>query len=259
MLEQLDLGQKVSKADYERRVPDLQNRLYDLEHALFRARLPVAVVFEGWAAGGKGTTIRTLTERLDPRGFQVAPILPPRTHETFYPWMWRFWLKVPARGQMVIFDTSWYRRVLIERVTRSVHKHEWQKAYQDIDEFEETLAADGTVIVKFWLHIGKKEQARRFKKVLKSKLTAWQVSPEDAAQHKHYKDYLDAVEEMLARTDTPFAPWTIVEATDRRYTRLKVFETLIAALQTHLPDAAPAPEAEAPAKPAARKKAGRAG
>jgi polyphosphate kinase 2 (PPK2 family) len=247
MLEQLDLSQSVAKADYERRLPDLQNRLYDLEHALFRGGLPVMVVFEGWAAAGKGSAIRTLTQRLDPRGFQVAPILPPRTHETFYPWLWRFWMRVPARGQMVIFDTSWYRRVLIERVTKVVRRREWEKAYQDIDEFEQTLADAGTVIVKFWLHIDKKEQAKRFKKLLKSKLTAWQVSREDAAQHRNYKKYLAVVEEMLARTDTPIAPWTIVEATDRHFTIIKVYEILIEALERRL--------AAAPSARPARKKA----
>ncbi len=251
MLEQLDLTQSVSKADYERRLPELQARLYDLEHAMFRAGVPVAVVFEGWAAAGKGSTIRTLSERLDPRGFQVASILPPRTHETFYPWMWRFWLKIPARGQMVIFDTSWYRRVTIERVTKKVKKSEWQKAYQDVVEFEETLAADGTVIVKFWLHIDKKEQGKRFKKLLKTKLTAWQVSPEDAAQHKHYDKYLEAVEEMLVRTDTFLAPWTIVEAHDGRFTRVKVYETLIAALESRLPNVETAPVEKKPRKRAA--------
>jgi polyphosphate kinase 2 (PPK2 family) len=256
MLEQVNLDHKVSKADYKRRLEAAQVRLYDLEHAMFRAGLPVAVVFEGWAAAGKGGAISTLTERLDPRGFHVVPVLPPRTLETHYPWMRRFWLQIPARGQMVIFDTSWYRRVLIERITKAVRKREWQQAYQDIDEFEEQLAADGTVILKFWLHISEAEQAKRFKGLLKSKLTAWQVSDEDAAQHKAYQKYLGVVEAMLARTDMPYAPWTIVEATDRNFARLKIFDTLIGALEGRLGDKAPPPAAPAskrsrPAKEAA--------
>ena len=245
MLEQIDLDQAVPKAEYNRRQPELQARLYDLEHAVFTAGIPVAIVFEGWATAGKGSTINALAERLDPRGFRVMPITPPRTAEMRFPWLWRFWLKIPAKGQMVVYDTSWYRRVLIDRINKTVSKKQWQNGYQDIVDFEEQLAADGTVMLKFWLHIGKKEQARRMKKLLRDKLTAWQVTDEDAAQHKAYDKYLVAVEEMLARTDSPFAPWTIVEATDRYFTRLKVFETVIRALELKLGDNAPKPPAAA--------------
>lgn len=234
MLEHIDLDLSLSKEEYKQRLPALRLRLYNLEHAMFRANVPVAVVFEGWAAAGKGSTISVLTERLDARGFRVAAITPPRTTELHYPWLGRFWSKIPAYGQMVIYDTSWYRRVLIERIDKSVSKPEWERAYYDIADFEEQLANDGTVIVKFWLHISKKEQGKRFKKLLKDKLTAWQVTDEDAAQHKAYNKYLEAVEEMLARTDAPYAPWTIVEATDRYYTRVKVYETLIRALEVRL-------------------------
>ena len=244
MLEQVRLDQAVPKEEYQRRLPELQDRLYTLAHAMFRARQPVIVVFEGWAAAGQGGAIRVLTERLDARGFRVAPISPPRTFETHYPWLWRFWLKIPAYGQMVIFDGSWYRRVLIDRVTDQARKREWEQAYYDITEFETQLANDGVVIVKFWLHISHKEQAKRFKKLLKSELTAWQVTDEDAAQDKAYDAYLAAAEDMLARTDTAHAPWTLVAATDRYHARLVVYETLIRALETRLKalDLLPAPE-----------------
>ncbi len=242
MLEQINLDQAVPKKEYERRLPQLEARLYDLEHAVFTEGNPVAVVFEGWATAGKGSTIGVLAERLDPRGFRVMPITPPRTSEMRYPWLWRFWLKVPARGQMVVYDTSWYRRVLIDRISHTVRKREWRNAYQDIADFEAQLAADGTVLLKFWLHISKKEQAQRMKKLLKSELTAWQVTDEDRVQRTAHADYLAAVEEMLARTDAPHAPWVIVEATDRYFTRLKVFETLIRALEARLGDKAPSPQ-----------------
>lgn len=234
MLEKVDLTLKVSKTEYRRQLPILQANLYDLAHEMFTQRIPVMFVFEGWAAAGKGSTVNVLAERLDPRGFRVVPILPPRTQETRYPWMWRFWQKIPARGQMVAYDTSWYRRVLVDRMTKSVKRREWEAAYGDIREFEEQLAADGTVILKFWLHISRQDQASRMKKLRKDKLTAWQVSDEDAAEHKAYDKYREAVEEMLARTDAPFAPWTIVEATDRYYTRVKVFETVIRTLEARL-------------------------
>ncbi len=234
MLEEVNLRLSISKAEYRRRLPALQGRLYDLEHAIFTKNIPVAVVVEGWAAAGKGGAIRVLAERMDPRGFRVVAYFAPRTVETHYPWMWRYWQKIPAYGQVIIFDGSWYRRVLIDRVARNVRKREWRRAFQDIAEFEEQLVADGTVLVKFWLHISKKEQAHRFKKILSNKLTAWQVNEEDRLQHKAYKKYSAAVEEMLVQTGKPQAPWVIVEATDRYYCRAKIFETLIRALEERL-------------------------
>jgi AMP-polyphosphate phosphotransferase len=249
MLEYIDLTQAVPKDEYKRRLEPLQERLYDLQGAVFRARVPVAIVFEGWAASGKASTLNVLAERLDPRGFRVVPITPPRTQEKAYPWLWRFWLKIPAYGQMVVYDTSWYRRVLIDRITGEVSRAQWEAGYQDILDFESQLAADGAIILKFWLHISKKEQAKRFKKLRAKKLTAWQVGPEDDAQHKAYKQYLEAVEDMLARTEAPHAPWTIVPATDRYATRLKVMETLVQTLEFRLGPPAPPPDT-APSAPA---------
>jgi polyphosphate kinase 2 (PPK2 family) len=148
--------------------------------------------------------------------------------------MWRFWLKIPARGQVVAFDTSWYRRVLIDRLNKTINKNELRASYQDIAEFEEMLTADGTVILKFWLHIGEADQQKRIKKLRKNKLTVWQVGEEDVLQNKCYEKYAGFVEDMIARTDSPHAPWTIVEATDRYYMRVKVFETIITSLETRL-------------------------
>ena len=234
MLEYVNLDLALPKEEYKKRVGPLQQRLYELEHAVFDANVPVMIVFEGWAATGKGRLISLLAERLDPRGFRVVPITPPRTAETRYPWMWRFWLKIPARGQMVAFDTSWYRRVLVDRLNKTINKEELRAAYQDISEFEEMLTADGTVMLKFWLHIGEADQKKRIKKLRKDKLTAWQVSEEDVLQNKRYEKYAGFVEDMIARTDSPHAPWTIVEATDRYYMRTKVFETIIASLEARL-------------------------
>ena len=234
MLEYVNLDLAIPKDEYKQRLAPLQQRLYELEHAVFDAKVPVVIVFEGWAATGKGRLISILAERLDPRGFRVVPITPPRTSETRYPWMWRFWLKIPARGQMVAFDTSWYRRVLIDCVDKTIKKGELHSAYQDIAGFEEMLNADGTVILKFWLHISEEEQARRIKNLRKDKLTAWQVSDEDLLQHKNYKKFATVVENMIAQTDSPHAAWTIVEANDRYYMRIKVLETITTVLETRL-------------------------
>src|SRR5512138_3209971 len=146
MLEKLDLNLAVPKAAYKRRIAELQERLYDLVHAAFQRQIPAMIVFEGWAAAGKGSTINVLTERLDPRGVRVVPISPPRTSEMRYPWMWRYWQKIPAYGQTIIFDTSWYRRVLIDRVGKTVRKSDWKEAYQDIVDFEGMLATEGMLI-----------------------------------------------------------------------------------------------------------------
>ena len=165
MLEKIDLSRELAEAQYEQLIPQLQRRLYDLEKACWDAKIPTIIVFEGWDAAGKGTSINLLTSRLDPRGFKLYPIQAPRTYETHLPWLWRFWLKIPNYGEMAIFDRSWYGRVLVERVEGLTPMSEWSKGYRDIVDFERTLADDGCLIVKFFLHISQEEQKRRFKKL----------------------------------------------------------------------------------------------
>lgn len=234
MLEQVDLKKRLPKKKYKARMPALRNRLYDLQKACWDAEIPSLILFEGWDAAGKGTTINRLTQRLDPRGFKLYAIREARTYEKHMPWLWRFWLKLPSYGQMAIFDRSWYGRLLVERVEGLATEEQWRTAYQDVVDFERTLADDGHVIVKFFMHISKKEQRRRFKKLEKDPLEAWHVQPEDWAHHKKYDQYLVAIEEMLERTDTEWGRWVVVEATDRRWTRAKVFETLVYRLEDAL-------------------------
>ncbi len=231
MLEKIDLSLEVSKEDYKQRIGPLRDRLFLLQKACWDKRIPSIVLFEGWSAAGKGSSINLLTERLEPRVFKLHAITPPRTIESHMPWLWRFWQKTPNYGEMAIFDQSWYRRVLVERVSETVPKKEWRKAYQDIVDFERALADDGYLFVKFFLHISKKEQAKRFKNLEKLDMAAM-LEPEDRFQHKHYRQYELAVEEMLERTETEWAPWTIVEATNRSWTRIKIFETIIKRLET---------------------------
>jgi polyphosphate kinase 2 (PPK2 family) len=249
MLEKIDLNRKLPKAEYKAQIPRLQRRLYDLEKACWDAKMPSIIVFEGWDAAGKGTSINLLTSRLDPRGFKLHPVQAPRTYETHLPWLWRFWLKLPNYGELAIFDRSWYGRVLVERVEELTPVREWRKGYRDIVDFERALADDGYVIVKFYLHISKKEQKRRFRSLEKDPLKSWHVQPEDWEHHKKYKEYVVAIEEMLERTDTEWGPWTIVEATDRRWARVKIFETIIRRLEEaltergfELPEERPRPE-----------------
>jgi polyphosphate kinase 2 (PPK2 family) len=243
VLENINLTRKLSREEYKRVLPGLQLRLYDLEKACWDGGVPTIVVFEGWDAAGKGTAIAALTERLDPRGFRLYPITAPRTHEQQYPWLWRFWLKTPNRGEMLLFDHSWYERVLSERVEGMVPAEAWRQAYRDIAEFERLLADDGTVILKFFLHIDKKEQKKRFKALEADPLEAWRVTEADWGRNKKWDQYLEATEEMLEQTDTEYAPWTIVEATSKWYARRKIFDTLIAALEKRLgPNAPPGSE-----------------
>jgi polyphosphate kinase 2 (PPK2 family) len=249
MLEKIDLSRSLTKEEYKAQIPRAQRRLYDLEKALWDARIASVIVFEGWDAAGKGTSINLLTSRLDPRGFKLYPIQEARTFEKHLPWLWRFWLKLPNYGEMAIFDRSWYGRVLVERVEELTPVREWRKGFRDIVDFERTIADDGYLVTKFWLHISKKEQKRRFKKLAKDPLKSWHVQREDWEHHRKYVEYLLAVEEMLERTDTEWGPWTIVEATDKRWARVKIFQTIIQRIEEALRERGFELPPEAPPKP----------
>jgi polyphosphate kinase 2 (PPK2 family) len=239
MLENVNLERRLPREEYEAALPALQRRLYDLEKACWDQGVSSVFVFEGWDAAGKGGCIATLTQRLDPRGFKLYAITAPRTYEQHYPWLWRFWLKVPNRGEMAMFDRSWYRRVLDERVGKIVTEKEWKKGYADISEFEQMLAADGTAILKFFFHITRKEQKQRYRKMEEDPFESWRISKEDWKRHRQYGDYLQASEEMLEATEREFAPWHIVEATSKYYARSKVFRLMIASLEKRLGASAP--------------------
>lgn len=252
MLEKIDLARALPKAEYKQRLKWLQERLLDLQTACWKEAVPSIILFEGWDASGKGTAINVLTERLEPRGFRLYSIQAPRTYETHLPWLWRFWQKLPNYGEMAIFDRSWYGRVLVERVEKLTPKAQWRRALQDIVDFERTITDDGYVIIKFFLHISKTEQKHRFKALQSDPMTAWHVQPEDWEHHRKYEKYVVAAEEMFARTQTEWGPWTIVEATDWRWSRVKVFETIIGRLEEALrrrgrplPPAPPVPSGDA--------------
>jgi polyphosphate kinase 2 (PPK2 family) len=234
MLEKIDLQKKITEDSYKRKIPALRGRLYQLQKLCWDARLPVVIVLEGWGASGRGAMASFLSQNLEPRVFRLHMILSPRTSEESMPWLWRFWNKIPNYGEMAIFDQSWYRRILIERVEKRVSKKEWRRAYDDINDFEYTLAEDGYLLIKFFLHIGKKEQRKRLKREANDPISLRLRDPEDRLQLKKHKSYLKAVEEMLARTGTEWAPWTIVEAEDVHYARIKVYQRLIFRLERAL-------------------------
>lgn len=251
MLEKIDLSLKISKLEYATLMAGLEIRLNELQREAKDLGIPILLVFEGWDAAGKGTLINHLILSLDPRGFTVYPINPPKEEEQMRPFLWRFWIKTPERGRIAVFDRSWYGRVLVERVDDIVKKSVWQQAYQEIVAFERQLVDDGALIVKYFLHISKKEQKKRFEKLQSNKATSWKVTKDDWKHHRQYEAYTEVVDEMLAKTSTGFAPWTVVEAHNRRFATVKIYQTFIEALEKKIDaiqagksESRPAPKSE---------------
>lgn len=234
MLEQLDLTLVCPKTEYKNRLPALQRRLHQLQQACWAARLATVIVFEGWDAVGKGEIIRKLSERLEPRGFDLHSIVGPRSHERQLPWLYRFWVKLPRYGHMAIFDRSWYQEVVAGHVDGGMSASQRLRSYEDINAFERGLAEDRYKIIKFFLHIDKAEQGRRLEALQQDERTAWQVQPDDWQRHRLYDTYSVAVEEMLSRSEAEWAPWTLVEATDKRWARIKILRTVIDQLEAAL-------------------------
>jgi len=226
VLEHIDLEVSLAQKVYEGQLREYQVRLHALQRACDTARISTVVVFEGWDAAGKGTAVQKLTERLEPRAMEIFAVREARTREKQLPWLARFWDMLPAYGSMAIFDRSWYGRVLVERMEGLVPEAEWRQAYVDITSFEQALADDRYLIIKFFFHISREEQARRLAALQADPASAWQVEPADLRRHERYDEWLIAYEEMLLRTDAEWAPWTIVEATDANWARIKVFRTI---------------------------------
>jgi polyphosphate:AMP phosphotransferase len=254
MLEHIDLDRRVGKKEFKEAEDEWEIRLGQLQRAARDAGIPVIIVFEGWDAAGKGTLINNLILPLDPRGLKVHSTLEPTEEEALRPFLWRPWIRTPQHGRIAIFDRSWYRQLLTERVEGGLRGDRLRRSVEDICAFERQLADDGAVIVKLFLHISKKEQKKRFEKLRKHKTTAWRVTESDLRRHKKYDEYLEAANEMLTDTDAEHAPWTIVEARDERFATLKIFNTVALALQRRLAEQDDKPASDA-APPAAQKAA----
>lgn len=235
MFELIDLDSKISKTEYKSALPRLQTRLLELQQICWQADVGSLIVVEGWDASGKGPVIRKLTERLEPRGFDLQHITDePRTWERDLPWMWRFWQALPAYGKMAIFDRSWIRRLLVERVQHDADELRWRRGIRDIKDFEQALSDDGYVFAKLFLHIDKREQKKRYEAWKKTPGESWKSLEGDWQEPTHYDEYLSATEEVLQHTEAAWAPWTIIPATDRRFAGLRVFETVIETLEEAL-------------------------
>jgi polyphosphate kinase 2 (PPK2 family) len=234
MLERLDLTLHLTREEYDARRRVLQADLHARAFDVYKGKRPVVILFEGPDASGKGGAIKRLTSQMDPRGYVVWPIAAPAGDDRNHHYLWRFWRRLPLAGQIAIFDRSWYGRVLVERVEGYATEDEWRRAYREINQFERQLVSFGTVIVKFWLQTSQKEQLRRFKERERTNYKAWKLTDEDWRNRGKWEDYEAAAEEMLLRTSTPSAPWTVVEANDKYFARVKVLETVEGVLRREL-------------------------
>lgn len=234
VLKNIDLTQNLTREDYKEKLKKLQKKLFYLHHAMYKKRIPVILAFEGWDAGGKGGSIKRVTEALDPRGYEVVPIAAPNDEERAHHYLWRFWRAIPKDGHMTIFDRTWYGRVLVERIEHLCTDAEWNRAYHEINDFEDYLTHTGCIVLKFWLQIDKDEQERRFKERQEIPEKQWKITDEDWRNRAKWDEYEIAVDEMITKTSTQSAPWHIIEANSKYYARIKVLETVIAALEERL-------------------------
>ena len=231
MLEKIDLSKTMDKKEYKKRMEVLGPKLARLQRKLKSCNIPVMIVFEGFGGAGKGTQINHLIEPMDPRGFTVYSTQAETQEEQYHPFLWRFWNKTPEKGRIAIFDRSWYGKLLVERYEKKTHKKDIPGVLEDIENFEKQLTDDGTLLIKFFLTISEKEQEKRFDKLLSKEETSWRVSKADKDRNKHYEEYARMADEMLTRTDTEYAPWTIIEAHDERYAAVKILTTVVEAFE----------------------------
>ena len=236
-LDDLDLSVKISKQEAATRLEAAQVRLLTLRLVLGGLvgergiGPPVCVLFEGWDASGKGGAIKRLVGELDPRHVRVVQFAAPTYDEKRHHWLWRFWPALPGWGGMAVLDRSWYGRVLVERVEKFATPEQWGRAYEEINDFERMLTAEGMILVKFFVHLSDEEQLARFEARERDPLKSWKLTDEDWRNRKQRKQYLKAIEAMLDRTDTEWAPWYLIEGDQKRWARVKVVETVNDALE----------------------------
>jgi polyphosphate:AMP phosphotransferase len=234
VLDNLDLTQTIADNEFEEELAQLQARLNELQRRAGKRGVSTILVFEGWDAAGKGGAIRRVTGSLDARDYQVIPIAAPTDEERAHHYLWRFWRHLSRAGRLTIFDRSWYGRVLVERVEGFATEAEYMRGYGEINHFEEQLATHGILLLKFWIHISKAEQLRRFRDRGRTSYKRWKITDEDWRNRKRWDDYTAAVNDMVAHTSTTIAPWTLIEGNDKNFARIKVLRTLAARLDDRL-------------------------
>jgi polyphosphate kinase 2 (PPK2 family) len=247
MLNTIDLSKTLTREEYIHDLIRYQLQLRALAYQLYVQKRPLIMVYEGWDAGGKGGNIKRITEKLDPRGYEVFPIAAPQGEDKTHHYLWRFWrrLKPPDEKQILIFDRSWYGRAMVERLEGFCTEEEWKRAYREINEFERQLVDFGTILVKFWIQISKEEQLARFQDRRETPYKAWKLTDEDWRNREKWDLYEEAINDMLLKTSTLTAPWTIVEGNCKWYARVKALRTLVQVLSEELDYVPPDPMGKA--------------
>lgn len=233
-LSEISLDKELSEEEYKKELKNLQSKLSELHNKLYRRKIPVVIAYEGWDAAGKGGNIKRITGALDPRGFEVHPIASPLPNEKARHYLWRFWNRLPKTGHIAIFDRTWYGRVMVERLEGFCSENEWQRAYNEINEFEKELSDWGAVIIKFWVQIDKDTQLARFEERQNTPEKQWKITDEDWRNREKWDLYETAVNEMLKKTNTTYAPWHVLESNDKKYARIKALKIVIDAIEAAL-------------------------
>lgn len=234
MLDTVDLTLSMDKNEYQEELIKYQVALHDLGYQAYVQQRPVILLYEGWDAAGKGGNIKRVTERLDPRGYVVHAIAAPTGEDAVRHYLYRFWRRLPETGQIAIFDRTWYGRVMVERIEGFAKVEEWKRAYREINHFERQLVDFGTILFKFWIHISEEEQLQRFESRKDDPLKGWKLTDEDWRNRNKWGQYYTAVSDMLVKTSTVTAPWTVVEGNCKWYARVKVLRTLVEVLSEEL-------------------------
>ena len=227
-------GKTIDDEEYDKELKKLQSKLSELHNRLYRKRIPVIITYEGWDAAGKGGNIKRITGALDPRGYEVHPIASPEPHEKARHYLWRFWTRLPKDGHIAIFDRTWYGRVMVERLEGFCSENDWKRAYNEMNEFEKELSDWGAVIIKFWVQIDKDTQLARFNDRQNNPEKQWKITDEDWRNREKWDQYEEAVNEMLKKTSTAYAPWHILESVDKKYARIKALKIVIKELEKAL-------------------------
>ncbi len=233
-LSEVNLDKTIKEEDYKKELDKLQERLSELHNEIYHKKIPVIIAYEGWDAAGKGGNIKRVAAALDPRGYEVHPIASPEPAEKARHYLWRFWNRLPKDGHIAIFDRTWYGRVMVERLEGFCSENDWQRAYNEINEFEKELADWNAVIIKFWVHIDKDTQLARFTDRQNTPEKQWKITDEDWRNREKWDQYEEAVDEMLEKTSTKFAPWHILESNDKHYARIKALKIIIKAIEDKL-------------------------
>jgi polyphosphate:AMP phosphotransferase len=234
ILDRLDMDSALESKEYKEQLGHYQDKLDNLAWSARRAKLPCVAVFEGWDAAGKGSAIRRVTQAIDPRLFKLYQFAAPTDEEAAHHYLWRFWRMLGRDGSFTLFDRSWYGRVLVERIEGFASKSEWQRAYGEINRFEEQLIAHGTVLLKFWLHISSEEQLARFREREKTPHKQHKITEEDWRNRETWHDYEVAVHDMVTHTSTSYAPWILVPGNDKRFARIEILRSFCETLESGL-------------------------